>query len=70
MIVRKPEWPVDELVTWELREYRAKLESAVAALPDQSPDRTLYSGRLNEVISEQEARAATTGVPAGVRDET
>jgi hypothetical protein len=63
MTVKKPRWSVAELVTWELRDYRAKLESAVAALPAQSADHALYSGRLTEVITEQEARSVTTGIP-------
>jgi hypothetical protein len=64
MTVTKPRYPVAELATWELRDYRQELERAVATLPETAPLRQIYDGRLTEVISEQEARSVTTGIPA------
>jgi hypothetical protein len=56
---------VDNLVTWELRDYRRDLEAAMAQLPETSARRQVYAGRLAEVVTEQEARSKTTGLPAG-----
>jgi hypothetical protein len=56
--VKKPEWPLDQLVTFELRDLRTQLEHALAGIPEQTPDRQLLEQRLAEVISEQEARQA------------
>jgi len=64
MIPKVPRWPVPSLVTWELRNYRRDLEAAVSELPEASPQRTVCAGRLEEVITEQEARSKTTGIPA------
>jgi hypothetical protein len=63
--VKKPKWSVGELVDWELREYRERLETALASLPAGSADYAEHDGRLKEVIAEQEARSVTTGIPAG-----
>lgn len=61
MIVKRQD--VDGLVTWELRDYRRDLEQAMAHLPATSPQHQVYASRLAEVITEQEARARTTGIP-------
>lgn len=58
----------DDLATWQLRDYRQALETAIAELPETAPQRQIYAGRLAEVVSEQEARSATTGLPAGWGD--
>jgi hypothetical protein len=54
--VRMPEWPLNQLVTYELRDLRAELEKTLPGLPEQSADRQLLEQRLAEVISEQGAR--------------
>ena len=69
MTVKKPRYPVAELVTWELAQYRRELETAMAALPKTAPIRQIYVGRLNEVITEQEARTVATEIPAAWADE-
>jgi hypothetical protein len=58
MRVKQPKWPIDQLVTFELRDYREDLEHALAELPDhvQSAEREALQQRLTEVISEQELR--------------
>jgi hypothetical protein len=57
---------VDGLATWQLRDYRRDLEQAMCHLPKTSAQRQVYAGRLAEVISEQEARAVTTGIPSSL----
>jgi DNA-binding XRE family transcriptional regulator len=54
---------VDGLATWQLRDYRQELEQAIAALPEAAPLRQVYAGRLREVVTEQEGRSKTTGLP-------
>jgi hypothetical protein len=64
MIVPKaPRWPTYALATWELRDYRQKLESALRRVPEDSADRTLIQTRLREVTAEQDERAQVTTVP-------
>jgi hypothetical protein len=58
MTVNKPQYPLHQLVTFELRDYRAELEQALARTPEQAADRQLLGQRLTEVIREQESRAA------------
>jgi primosomal protein N'' len=59
---------VDGLATWQLRDYRRDLEQAIAMLPEKSAQRQVYAGRLQEAITEQEARSVITGLPAGWSD--
>ena len=68
LTVKKPPYPVGELVTWELSRYREQLESVLATLPADTALRQIYAGRLTEVISEQETRQVTTGIPSGWAD--
>jgi hypothetical protein len=68
--VMKPRWSVGEQVDWELREYRERLETALATLDAGSSDYAEHDGRLNEVIAEQEARSVTTGIPLRPRAES
>lgn len=58
MRVKPPKWPIEQLVTFELRDYREDLEQALAELPDhvQPAERETLQQRLTEVISEQELR--------------
>jgi hypothetical protein len=59
MRVKQPKWPIEQLVTFELRDYREDLERALAEFPDhaQPAERETLQQRLTEVISEQELRA-------------
>jgi hypothetical protein len=52
--VKAPEHPLHALATFELREYRRQLETAIAFSDTQNPD---LQARLNDVIAEQEDRA-------------
>ncbi len=54
--VKRPEWPVGQLATFELRDYREELEQALDGLPGESAERDQLQQRLAEVISEQESR--------------
>jgi hypothetical protein len=60
---KKPKWPLNQLVTFELRDLRGELEHTIAGLPEQSPDRHVLEQRLAEVISEQEARVRANDIP-------
>ncbi|HEY1625512.1 MAG TPA: hypothetical protein VGG16_17110 [Streptosporangiaceae bacterium] len=63
-----PEYPVGALTSYELRDYRAALEKAVAAFADGSPGRQLAQERLRAVIAEQDSRpvyCAAAGWEAG-----
>jgi hypothetical protein len=62
---KKPRLSVGQLVDWELRDYRERLETALPTLPAGSSDYADHESRLAEVITEQEARSVTTGIPAG-----
>jgi hypothetical protein len=64
-IVKKPPWPLDQLVTFELTRYREQLETAMAEIPRTEALHQVYTDRLAEVVSEQEARSVTTEVPTG-----
>jgi hypothetical protein len=62
--VRRPEWPVDQLVTFELRDYRLALEQALGSTPEtQSAERTELQQRLNEVIAQQTRRREAEHAP-------
>jgi hypothetical protein len=56
-----PPHPVDQLATWQLRDYRTALESALADAPEGfSAGRTLTERRLAEVIKEQTERLSAS----------
>jgi hypothetical protein len=55
--VAEPEHPVDQLTTWELRDYRWDLECALAAIPADAPARAQLTARLATVVAEQDDRA-------------
>lgn len=60
----------DLLTTTELSRYRSALEAAIAELPELSPERQVYAGRLAQVTTEEETRSAVTGLafrPRGTR---
>ncbi len=64
--VSEPAHPVDQLTTYELRDYRRRLENAIRGV---SADDSVHAGlrrRLDAVTAEQEdrARAAQTAIDA------
>jgi hypothetical protein len=61
--VRPPEHPLPALTTFELRDYRSALETALTAAPAHAPDRGLLQDQLAAVMAEQESRiTARTGL--------
>jgi hypothetical protein len=55
----EPQHPLGQMTTFELREYRRQLESAVAWFDKQDPvppARDRLQARLNDVLAEQESR--------------
>ena len=54
--VESPEHPLHALTTYELSRYRRELEHALKALPQHAAARELLSGKLGEVLAEQESR--------------
>jgi hypothetical protein len=55
-VPKTPPHTLDGLATWQLRDYRAALESALPDVPQDSADRTLIEKRLAEVTAEQKER--------------
>jgi hypothetical protein len=58
--VQQPKHPLHALATFELREYRRQLESAIAFFDRQDPvppARDQLQARLDEVLAEQDERA-------------
>jgi hypothetical protein len=58
--VDEPKHPLHALTTYELRDYRRRLESAIASFDRQDPVlrmRDRLQGRLDEVRAEQDERA-------------
>jgi hypothetical protein len=56
--VAEPEHPLDQLTTWELRNYRQDLEHALGAIPADVPvARAQLTARLAAVSAEQDDRA-------------
>jgi hypothetical protein len=56
----RPKHPLPELTTYELRDYRRQLESAIAFFDRQEPvppARDRLQAKLGEVLAEQEERA-------------
>jgi len=58
--VKPPDHPLDQLTTFELRDYRSKLENAIALVGTQdssAPARAILQARLGDVLAEQDDRA-------------
>lgn len=55
-IVRKPKWPVAQLATWELRDYRERIEHALTGVSEGTADSEQLRKQLAEVVSEQQSR--------------
>ncbi|HLI42595.1 MAG TPA: hypothetical protein VKV35_13270 [Streptosporangiaceae bacterium] len=62
---RRPPHPLPQLTTYELRDYRRRLEDAIGRLPPGAPARGDLRRRLDEVTAEQDDRARADGAPAG-----
>jgi hypothetical protein len=57
--VSQPSHPLPQLTTYELRDYRRRLESAIAFFDKQDPIppiRAKLQGWLDEALAEQESR--------------
>lgn len=57
-VPKLPPHPLDGLATWQLRDYRAALESALPGAEEGSADRVLIERRLAEVSAEQKERTS------------
>jgi len=58
--VELPGHPLDQLTTFELRDYRRRLEVAIALASTQdpvAPGRAVLQARLSDVLAEQDDRA-------------
>jgi hypothetical protein len=66
-IPRQPKYPVGELVTWELRDYREQLEQAQVNFPEDSAECQLIAARLRSVVAEQDSRSTTSEIPGSWR---
>jgi hypothetical protein len=62
--VNPPEHPLPAMTTYELRDYRRNLETAIAFFDGQTPvppDRDCLQGTLDDVIAEQDDRKRLAG---------
>lgn len=48
--------PMNQLTTYELRNYRRELEHALKTLPDQATVRAQLRTKFDEVLAEQDSR--------------
>ena len=55
-----PPHPLDGLATWQLRDYRGALESALPGAAIGTADRTLIERRLADVAAEQAERTSAS----------
>ncbi len=58
--VEPPDHPLHQLATFELRDYRSRLETAIALASTQdpvAPERAGLQARLRDVLAEQDDRA-------------
>lgn len=63
-VVVQPAHPVHALTTFELRDYRRQLESAIAYFDRQDPvppARDRLQAKLDEILAEQDQRAGIAG---------
>jgi hypothetical protein len=66
--VIQPKWSIGQQTSYELRDQRANLETAIAGLTAGSPDYAGLKNKLNAVLDEQAARKSRR-IPAGVLDD-
>jgi hypothetical protein len=62
MRIKTPDHPVPQLTTFELRDYRSRLEEALGTDSLDAAIRTTLQGQLAEVIGEQESRTRGTRI--------
>jgi len=58
--VKPPDHPLDQLTTFELRDYRRRLETAIALASSQDATASVgavLQARLGDVLAEQDDRA-------------
>ena len=63
-VVAQPKHPLPAMTTFELRDYRRQLESAIAYFDRQAPvppARDRLQAKLSEVLVEQDQRARIAG---------
>jgi hypothetical protein len=63
-IVNQPKHPLPALTTYELRDYRRDLETAIALFDQQTPvppDRDRLQAELDDVVAEQDDRKRLAG---------
>jgi hypothetical protein len=63
-VPKTPKYPPAQLASYELRDYRKALETALASAPEDSADRVIIRNRLLAVVAEQAERKQAT-VPEG-----
>ena len=56
MTIEQPPHPMQALTTYELRNYRRKLEQSLGALPEDLAARVILRRRLAQVLAEQDSR--------------
>ncbi|MBV9447104.1 MAG: hypothetical protein JO345_14580 [Streptosporangiaceae bacterium] len=56
MIVRRPDWPVGRLATFELRDYRTDLEHALQVTDEHAAAYADLRTQLDQVLAEQRER--------------
>ena len=59
--VEPPKHPLDQLTTYELRDRRRQLESAVKGISPDAPIQAELRRKLDAVIAEQDDRARQAG---------
>ena len=63
-VVAQPKHPLPAMTTFELRDYRRQLESAIAYFDQQDPvppARDRLQAKLDEILAEQDQRARIAG---------
>jgi len=55
-VPKLPPYPIGELATWQLRDYRTALETALPKAAAGSADAILIRRRFDEVLAEQRDR--------------
>lgn len=69
VIPRAPLHSMDRLASFELRDYRKALETALTIAPVGSTERTIIRNRLLAVVGEQAERAGHPEPPSGTWDD-
>jgi hypothetical protein len=55
--VTPPQHPLHALTTYELRDYRRRLEHAIKDIAPEAPVQAVLRGKLDAVLAEQDDRA-------------